>query len=168
MEDKVEFRLEDYRDITGKFDRIVSIEMFEAVGEKYWPVYFEQVYNCLETGGKAGLQIISIANDRYEGYKNEADFIQKYIFPGGMLPSPEKLDAHIEKANLRKTGEHLFGPSYALTLETWRKEFLHSWPKIASMGYDEKFKRMWEYYMCYCEAGFRRGTIDVGHHFLER
>ena len=168
LDDQVEFRLEDYRDTTGKFDRIVSIEMFEAVGEKYWPVYFEKVYNCLEADGKAALQIISIANDRYEGYRNEADFIQKYIFPGGMLPSPEKLDAHIADAQLRKTGEHLFGHSYALTLETWRKEFLKSWPEISAMGYDEKFKRMWEYYLCYCEAGFRRKTIDVGHYFLER
>ncbi|MGI9316077.1 MAG: class I SAM-dependent methyltransferase [bacterium] len=164
----VEFRLQDYRDVRGEFDRVVSIEMFEAVGEEYWGTYFDQVCQCLKPGGKAGLQIISIANDRYEGYRNETDFIQKYIFPGGMLPSPEKLDHHFEKAGLAKTGESLFGLSYAHTLRIWRKEFLHNWESIAKLGYSLRFRRMWEYYFCYCEAGFRRGTIDVGHYFLER
>ncbi len=168
LSDKVDFRLQDYRDVEGQFDRVVSIEMFEAVGEEYWGTYFDKVNECLKAGGKAGLQIISIANDRYEGYRNEADFIQKYIFPGGMLPSPEKLDAEISRAGLQKTGEHLFGLSYARTLETWRHEFLTRWNRIAPLGYSDKFRRMWEYYMCYCEAGFRRKTIDVGHYFLEK
>jgi cyclopropane-fatty-acyl-phospholipid synthase len=167
LEDKVEFRLQDYRDVTGKFDRIVSIEMFEAVGEEYWSTYFDVIRRRLKPGGEAGLQIITIANENYEGYRNETDFIQKYIFPGGMLPSPEKLAGHVEDAGLTKSGEHLFGLSYAKTLSIWRKEFLRNWDSIASLGYSTKFRRMWEYYLCYCEAGFRRGTIDVGHYFLK-
>jgi len=165
---QVEFRLQDYRDVEGTFDRIVSIEMFEAVGEEYWSTYFDKISSCLKPGGKAGLQIITIANDRYEGYRNETDFIQKYIFPGGMLPSPEKLDAEFARAGLSKTGEHLFGDSYARTLELWRQDFLKRWDRIATLGYSEKFRRMWEYYLCYCEAGFRRDTIDVGHYFIEK
>jgi cyclopropane-fatty-acyl-phospholipid synthase len=114
------------------------------------------------------LQIISIANERYAGYRDTADFIQKYIFPGGMLPSPEKLDMHIERAGLQKTGQMMFGASYARTLATWRREFLRNWDAIADMGYSVKFKRMWEYYFSYCEAGFRRNTIDVGHYILQK
>jgi cyclopropane-fatty-acyl-phospholipid synthase len=168
LSDLVELRFQDYRDVSGQFDRIVSIEMFEAVGEEHWPSYFEQVRNCLTPDGRAGLQIISIANERYEGYRDQADFIQKYIFPGGMLPSEEKLDAHIAEAGLEKTGQHNFGLSYARTLEIWRREFLANWSNISQLGYSEKFRRMWEFYFCYCEAGFRRGTIDVGHYFLKK
>jgi cyclopropane-fatty-acyl-phospholipid synthase len=168
LSENVEFRLQDYRDVSGQFDRIVSVEMFEAVGEEHWPTYFDQLRNCLLPGGKAGLQIISIANERYEGYRNTADFIQKYIFPGGMLPSPEKLDLHIEQAGLKKTGQLNFGASYARTLELWRKEFLRNWDAIEKLGYTTKFRRMWEYYLCYCEAGFRRNTIDVGHYILQK
>ena len=165
---QVEFRLQDYRDVTGQFDRIVSVEMFEAVGEEHWATYFEQVRRCLSPGGRAGLQIISIANDRYDGYRDTADFIQKYIFPGGMLPSPEKLDRHFASAGLLKIGQSNFGASYARTLEIWRRKFLSNWDSIASLGYSIKFRRMWEYYLCYCEAGFRRDTIDVGHYFLQK
>jgi cyclopropane-fatty-acyl-phospholipid synthase len=168
LSDLVELRLQDYRDVQGQFDRIVSIEMFEAVGEEHWDTYFEQLRACLKPGGRAGLQIISIANDRYDSYRNKADFIQKYIFPGGMLPSEEKLDGHINKAGLLKTDQHNFGESYAKTLALWRKDFLSNWENISRLGYSDKFKRMWEYYMCYCEAGFRRGTIDVGHYFLDK
>jgi cyclopropane-fatty-acyl-phospholipid synthase len=168
LTEKVEFRLQDYRDVEGQFDRVVSIEMFEAVGEEYWGTYFAKVKELLRPGGQAGLQIISIANERFDGYKNQADFIQKYIFPGGMLPSPEKLDQHIDQAGLAKTGEHLFGLSYAKTLSIWRREFLRNWDSISKLGYSRKFRRMWEYYFCYCEAGFRRGTIDVGHYFLQK
>jgi cyclopropane-fatty-acyl-phospholipid synthase len=168
LAEQIEFRLQDYRDVEGQFDRIVSIEMFEAVGEEYWGTYFAQVKQLLRPEGQAGLQIISIANERFEGYRNETDFIQKYIFPGGMLPSPEKLDQHIEQAGLSKTSEHLFGRSYARTLSIWRKEFLRNWDSISQLGYSRKFRRMWEYYLCYCEAGFRRGTIDVGHYFLKK
>jgi cyclopropane-fatty-acyl-phospholipid synthase len=168
LSDLVEIRFQDYRDVEGQFDRIVSIEMFEAVGEEHWSSYFDQVRACLKPGGRAGLQIISIANDRYDGYRDKADFIQKYIFPGGMLPSEEKLDAHITQAGLTKTSQSNFGLSYARTLEIWRKDFLNSWSSIAELGYSDNFKRMWEYYLCYCEAGFKRGTIDVGHYFLQK
>jgi len=168
LSDLVEFRLQDYRDVTGQYDRIVSVEMFEAVGEEHWSTYFDQVRSCLVPGGKAGLQIISIANDRYAGYRDTTDFIQKYIFPGGMLPSPEKLDEQVERAGLIKIGQSNFGASYARTLELWRKEFLRNWDSIEKLGYSAKFRRMWEYYFCYCEAGFRRDTIDVGHYFLQK
>jgi len=168
LSDLVEFRLQDYRDVTGQYDRIVSVEMFEAVGEEHWPTYFNQLRQCLTPGGKAGLQIISIANDRYAGYRDTTDFIQKYIFPGGMLPSPEKLDEQVERAGLIKVGQSNFGASYARTLELWRKEFLRNWDAIEKLGYSAKFRRMWEYYFCYCEAGFRRDTIDVGHYFLQK
>jgi cyclopropane-fatty-acyl-phospholipid synthase len=168
IEDLVECRFQDYRDVSGQFDRIVSIEMFEAVGEDHWASYFDQLRECLVPGGRVGLQIISIANERYEGYRSNSDFIQKYIFPGGMLPSEEKLDAHISQAGLTKTGQNTFGMSYAKTLQLWRHDFLRNWPEIAKLGYSVKFRRMWEYYMCYCEAGFKRGTIDVGHYFLQK
>lgn len=164
----VEYRLQDYRDVGGQFDRIVSIEMFEAVGEEHWSTYFDQIRRCLVPGGRAGLQIISIANDRYDAYRNKTDFIQKYIFPGGMLPSQEKLDSHIERAGLVKIGQTNFGPSYARTLKIWREKFLENWDALTRLGHSEKFRRMWEYYLCYCEAGFRRGTIDVGHYFLQK
>jgi len=164
----VDCRLQDYRDVDGQFDRIVSIEMFEAVGEEHWATYFDQVRQCLTPDGRAGLQIISIANDRYAGYRNETDFIQKYIFPGGMLPSKEILEHRISQAGLIETGRVNFAASYARTLEIWRKTFLRNWAAIARLGYSEKFRRMWEYYLCYCEAGFRRGTIDVGHYILKK
>lgn len=168
LADQVELRLQDYRDVNGQFDRIVSIEMFEAVGEQYWTTYFDQVRALLKPGGRAGLQIITIANERFEGYRNQADFIQKYVFPGGMLPSPEKLYEHFEEAGLSKTGELEFGMSYARTLQAWRDAFLKNWDAIEKLGYSNRFRRMWEYYLCYCEAGFRRQTINVGHYFLQK
>lgn len=168
LSELVECRLQDYRDISGHFDRIISVEMFEAVGEKNWSTYFNQIRRCLAPGGKAGLQIITIANDRYDAYRNKTDFIQKYIFPGGMLPSEKKLECHIERAGLFKTRQTNFGPSYARTLRIWRKNFLKNWDAVALLNYSDKFRRMWEYYLCYCEAGFRRGTINVGHYFLQK
>ena len=168
LSDRVELRLQDYRDVTGQFDRVVSIEMFEAVGEEYWPAYFHQLHSCLRPGGRAGLQIITIANERYDIYRSKTDFIQKYVFPGGMLPSKKKLDESILQAGLIKTSEYEFGLSYARTLANWRKTFLNNWAAVEKLGYSLKFRRMWEYYLCYCEAGFRRATIDVGHYFLEK
>jgi cyclopropane-fatty-acyl-phospholipid synthase len=167
LSQQVEFRLQDYRDVKGTFDRIVSIEMFEAVGEENWPTYFAQLRRCLAPGGRAGLQTISIADDRYDAYRNNADFIQKYIFPGGMLPSGEKLQDQFKQAGLIVTGQTNFGAAYARTLVAWRKKFLQNWHEIRRFGYSEKFRRMWEYYLCYCEAGFRRGTIDVGQYILK-
>ena len=142
--------------------------MFEAVGEDNWDAYFDKVRACLRPGGRAGLQVITIADERFENYRNNADFIQKYIFPGGMLPSPTRLAARIEEAGLRLSGESTFGLSYAHTLRIWRKEFLRNWPSIETLGYTLEFRRLWEYYFAYCEAGFRRNTIDVGHYFIDK
>jgi cyclopropane-fatty-acyl-phospholipid synthase len=166
LSSQVELRLQDYRDVAGKFDRIVSIEMFEAVGEAHWASYFQQLRSCLKPQGRAGLQIITIGDERFEGYRNDPDFIQKYVFPGGMLPSPRILHEQISAAGLSLTSEQTFGDSYARTLEIWRRDFLENWNAIAQHGYEMKFRRMWEYYLCYCEAGFRHGTVDVGHYFL--
>jgi len=168
LSDLVEIRLQDYRDVEGKFDRIVSIEMFEAVGEEHWPTYFNQVRDCLADDGLAGLQIITIENERYEQYRTGTDFIQKYIFPGGMLPSPEKLAEQFSLAGLNEAGRRTFGLSYARTLAEWHMTFASRWEAISELGYSEKFRRLWEYYLCYCEAGFRRGMIDVGHYIVSR
>lgn len=168
LDDLVELRFQDYRDVDGRFDRIVSIEMFEAVGEEHWPNYFAKLRECLRPGGRAGLQIITIANKRFENYRANTDFIQKYVFPGGMLPSPERLAGEIRRSGLSPAGESSFGLSYAHTLRIWRKQFLKNWPAIADLGYSPDFKRLWEYYLAYCEAGFRRNTIDVGHFLIDK
>lgn len=158
---KVDIRYQDYRDIDERFDRIASIEMFEAVGEEYWPAYFDKVRNCLKPGGKAGLQIITIADRSFAAYRKRADFIQRYIFPGGMLPSPSVLRQQVARAGLTWVGNLDFGLDYAETLNQWRSRFRAAWPDIQRQGFDERFRRMWEYYLSYCEAGFRAGNIDV-------
>ena len=158
---KVEIRYQDYRDVEEKFDRIASIEMFEAVGEQYWPAYFGKVRDCLKPGGKAGLQIITIADRSFDSYRKRADFIQRYIFPGGMLPSPSALRQQVAQAGLAWAGNLEFGLDYAETLKQWRDRFRLAWPEIRHQGFDERFRRMWEYYLSYCEAGFRAGNIDV-------
>lgn len=168
LQDKVDFKFCDYRDLTEKYDRIVSIEMFEAVGESYWPTYFEQVHECLKPGGKAGLQIITIAKERFGSYRKKTDFIQRYIFPGGMLPSPERLDVEFESADLKLVARQDFATDYARTLAEWRHRFLEVWPEVKALGFDERFRNMWEYYLAYCEAGFTSGSIDVSHFTLMR
>ena len=168
LEDKVTLKLTDYRDVTESFDKIVSIEMFEAVGEAYWPVYFQTVSRCLNKGGKAGLQVITIDDAIYDDYKREPDFIQQYIFPGGMLPSVPRLDLPLKSAGLRLVRDHGFGQHYARTLKEWRDRFLEAWPEISTSGFDQRFKRMWELYLAYCEGGFRAGSIDVRHMLIER
>jgi cyclopropane-fatty-acyl-phospholipid synthase len=168
LQDKVDFIFCDYRDLTEKYDRIVSIEMFEAVGESYWPTYFEQVHECLKPGGKAGLQIITIAKERFGSYRKKTDFIQRYIFPGGMLPSPERLDVEFESADLKLVARQDFATDYARTLAEWRHRFLEVWPEVKALGFDERFRNMWEYYLAYCEAGFTSGSIDVSHFTLMR
>lgn len=163
----VDLRLQDYRDVEGQFDRIVSIEMFEAVGEAYWPEYFATLKRCLKPGGRAVLQIISIEDARYENYRRKADFIQKFIFPGGFLPSDKVLERDLSKAGLAlKETEH-FGHSYALTLAEWRQRFISNWPAIEQLGFDDRFRRLWEYYLCYCEGGFEEGAINVGLYTIE-
>ena len=151
----------DYRDLDGRYDRIASIEMFEAVGEKYWPTYAGKLKQLLKPDGVAALQIITIDENRFERYKNSADFIQRYIFPGGMLPSRTALRELMAEHGLRITEEFCFGPDYAETLRRWRTNFDAAWPEISTLGFDERFKRMWHYYLAYCEAGFDHGAIDV-------
>jgi cyclopropane-fatty-acyl-phospholipid synthase len=161
LNEKVDIRLVDYRDLEGQFDRIASIEMFEAVGEKYWPVFFDTLRRRLREGGRAALQIITIGDRQFENYRRRPDFIQRYIFPGGMLPSPGALSRHAGEAGLSEVSSEGFGLSYARTLSEWNDRFQAAWEDIRTMGFDDRFKRMWEYYLAYCEAGFRSGNIDV-------
>jgi len=168
VDDRVEIRVQDYREVQGRFDRIVSIEMFEAVGEKYWPVFFDCLRQRLVEGGRAAMQIITIADEHFECYRRGVDFIQRYIFPGGMLPSPTMLGTIIRHAGLRLEQAHYIGQSYAETLSRWYQRFQRRAPEIAGLGYDERFRRMWEFYLCYCRAGFRSGQIDVAQLVIER
>lgn len=166
--DRVEIRLQDYRDTQGQFDRIASIEMFEAVGERYWPTFFGSVRDRLAPGGRGCLQIITIDEAHFDSYRRAADYIQRYIFPGGMLPSPTRLRQEVERAGLRWTGSQGYGLHYARTLDAWQERFQAAWPDLAGMGFDGRFKRLWEQYLWYCAAGFRNGTIDVLHLGLAR
>lgn len=168
LEDKVDLRFCDYRDLDSQYDRIVSIEMFEAVGESYWPTYFSKLHDCLKPGGRAGLQIITIAKERFEAYRKKTDFIQRYIFPGGMLPSPERLDTEFAAADLQLLAREDFAADYARTLAEWRLRFLDVWPEVQALGFDTRFRNMWEYYLAYCEAGFATNSIDVSHFTLTR
>jgi len=168
LNERVEVRLQDYRDVAGRFDRIASIEMLEAVGERYWPVFFDKLRAQLVPGGRAGLQVITIADQFFETYRRGADFIQRHVFPGGMLPSPGALDAQITRAGLDRTGVWTFGQDYARTLALWNRSFQRAWPKIRRQGFDDRFKRLWDYYLAYCEAGFRAGFIDVAQIALGR
>ena len=160
--DQVDLRLQDYRDVEGRFDRIVSIEMIEAVGEAYWPVYFSTLRDRLKPDGLAVLQAITIDEQHFERYRANPDFIQRCIFPGGMLPTPERMAEEARKAGLGFSTQARFGRGYAATLVEWRRRFLAEWPAIEAQGFDLPFKRLWEYYLCYCEAGFRSGRVDVG------
>ena len=155
---------EDYRDTVGTFDKIVSIEMFEAVGEKHWKSYFETIKSRLKPGGKAVIQVITIDHDRFLKYRNRVDFIQKYIFPGGMLPSKQVFADHVEEANLKIEDEFAFGHDYAQTLRLWKESFIQSWSDIEQLGFDRRFYRLWLYYLDYCIAAFERNTIDVMHY----
>jgi cyclopropane-fatty-acyl-phospholipid synthase len=158
----IDVRLQDYRDVDGTYDRIVSIEMLEAVGEAYWPSYFRVLRERLRDEGCAVVQAITIGEPWYERYRAGADFIQRCIFPGGMLPTVGILHEQARAAGLRLEECLHFGDSYARTLADWRERFLAAWDDIAPLGFDERFRRLWEYYLCYCEAGFRTGRIDVG------
>jgi cyclopropane-fatty-acyl-phospholipid synthase len=162
-----EIRLQDYRDCTGQFTKIVSIEMFEAVGEEHWPVYFEQVRDLLVPGGEAMIQVITIDESRFEQYRRHADFIQTYVFPGGMLPTISGFAAIASKARLTVKDCFRFGRDYDRTLLAWDRTFNAMWPKIAPLGFDERFFRTWHYYLHYCAAGFRSGRIDVAQFRLE-
>ena len=168
LADRADIRLQDYRDVQGTFDALVSIEMFEAVGEAHWPIYFRKVYERLKPGAKAALQIITIEDRRFESYRKGADFIQRYIFPGGMLPSLRVLNDQIARAGLDITYTHSFGPDYAETLRRWQIRFQRAWHEIMPLGFDRRFRRMWEYYLSYCEAGFRTGAVNVVHLGLQK
>lgn len=161
LNEKADIRLVDYRDVEGRFDRVASIEMFEAVGERYWPTYFDKVRDSLKPGGQAGLQIITIREEYFEHYKRTPDFIQKYIFPGGMLPSEERLKVVTDQAGLSWGRISRFGVCYADTLAEWGRRFEAAWDEITHLGFDERFRKLWRFYLSYCEAGFRTERTDV-------
>ena len=161
LNEQVTIKLQDYRDEVGVYDRIASIEMFEAVGQEYWPTFFQQMRDRLKPEGVAGLQVITIQESLFDRYRRELDFIRRYIFPGGMLPTPEIMRDLGQRFGLPLAGERVFGQDYALTLAQWRDRFRAAWPNLSRLGFDERFRRLWEYYLAYCEAGFLAGTIDV-------
>jgi cyclopropane-fatty-acyl-phospholipid synthase len=161
LQNKVDLKLMDYRDLQGRFDKIVSIEMFEAVGQAYWPVYFDTISRMLKSGGRAVIQSITIDHDAFQSYRDQPDFIQRYIFPGGMLPSMPMLQTPVAQAGLELVAENGYASDYARTLQEWRARFLASWPSLAGDKFDNRFRRMWELYLAYCEGGFRAGMIDV-------
>ncbi|WP_428033796.1 class I SAM-dependent methyltransferase [Amphritea sp.] len=162
LDKRANISLTDYRDLLSQYDAIVSIEMFEAVGEKYWDSYFTTLKKSLKPGGSAVLQVISIEEGRFETYRNQADFIQRYIFPGGMLPSISRLEQKFAEHGFTLQQKQLFGKDYARTLRRWRENFEQQTAELARLGYDEQFRRLWRYYLCYCEGGFEEGSIDVG------
>ena len=161
LSDRVTLKLQDYRDERGTYDGIASIEMFEAGGERYWPVFFNSLRERLNPGALATLQIITVEDKRWESYRTDVDFIQKYIFPGGMLPSPTALRAEIERAGLSVARSIEFGESYSQTLRRWHQAFNDKWDEIAKMGFDERFRRMWNFYLTSCAGAFKGGSCDV-------
>jgi cyclopropane-fatty-acyl-phospholipid synthase len=168
LDHKVEIRIQDYRDVTETFDRIVSIEMFEAVGEQYWPIYFDVLKQRLNKHGRATLQIITINETDFPEYRKTADYIQKYIFPGGMLPTVHILQKLTESHGLKWDRMLSFGRDYARTLLLWNDTFQAEWPNIRSERLNDRFKRLWEQYFAYCKAGFDTSTIDVVHITLDQ
>jgi len=167
--DRVEVAVRDYRDQAGRFDAVVSVEMIEAVGEEYWPEYFRKIDSLLAPGGKAAVQAILIAHDRLVATRNTYTWIHKYIFPGGMLPSTDAISQVTRKhtsmhvSNIAPMGQH-----YAHTLRLWREQFVSRWQSVQALGFDDRFCRMWEFYLAYCEAGFRTGYLDVAQIRIER
>lgn len=166
--DQVELLLQDYRDVNGEFDAIASIEMFEAVGESYWPDYFNCIARNLKIGGRACIQTIVIADPLFERYRKGTDFIQQYIFPGGMLPSPAVFRKQAQAHGLRLVNDFAFGLDYARTLAEWAAAFREQLPRVREQGFDERFLKTWQFYLAYCEGGFRAGSIDVMQFTLEK
>ena len=158
---QAEFLLTDYRDLMQAFDHVVSIEMFEAVGEAYWDGYFDCVRRCLKPGGRALVQTITIDDALFDRYRAGTDFIQQYIFPGGMLPSPQAFGRHAHKAGLAVGDTFRFGRDYAETLKRWRADFMAALPAVRALGFDERFVRLWEFYLAYSEGAFNAGSTDV-------
>ena len=161
LAENVEIKLQDYRDERDHYDRIASIEMIEAVGEQFWPKYFSQLADRLKPSGLAGIQAITIQDSMFQSYRREVDFIQRYVFPGGMLPSPQVLKMLGDRFGIPVIRERIFGQDYAKTIATWRNNFRAAWPNLKPLGFDDRFRRLWEYYLAYCEAGFLSGNIDV-------
>jgi len=168
LESHATLKLQDYRDVRGNFDGIASIEMFEAVGERYWPAYFSAIHDALRPGGRACIQTITIADDRFERYRTQSDFIQQYVFPGGMLASPARFVDVAQAAGLSLACVRTFGRDYAETLKRWLAAFDAGTPAIRALGFDEKFIRCWRFYLAYCAAGFDTGTTDVGQYTFVR
>mgnify|MGYP001292612738 CR=1 FL=1 len=168
LNEKISIEMRDYRDIDEKFTNIASIEMFEAVGKKYWEKYFDVVKNSLSNSGKAALQIITIDENRSYKYQHQPDFIQQYIFPGGMLPSKKELNEINQKLGLDFKEIKSFGLSYAKTLNLWNKQFQDSWQDLVKLGFNDRFKRMWEFYLAYCETGFISKSTDVSHFLINK
>ncbi|MEL6316247.1 MAG: cyclopropane-fatty-acyl-phospholipid synthase family protein [Pseudomonadota bacterium] len=171
LSERVEIVLRDYRDERGAYDGVASIEMFEAVGEKYWPVFFDAVRDRLKPGKCASIQVITIADHLFDRYRTGVDFIQKYIFPGGMLPSPSALRREADRAGLDYVDSLEFGESYSETLRRWRTRFNDAWGEIQTVGgpqFDARFHRMWNFYLAVCAACFRAGSVDVAQVRLRR
>jgi len=169
IDDRVDVRYLDYRDLASEapasFDRAISIEMFEAVGEQYWHEYADTVMSLIKPGGRAGLQVITVDETRFEAYRSTPDFIQRYVFPGGMLPSPERLTALFSDTGATGGSVAAFGRDYARTLAAWERRFNEEWSRVRALGFDEPFRRFWSYYLAHCQAGFLLGWTDV-HHFV--
>ena len=161
ISDMVDLKLQDYRDETGTYDGVASIEMFEAVGEKYWPAYFNTVHDRLRPGRHATLQIITVEDHRFDAYRKGVDFIQKYIFPGGMLPSPSALRQQVERAGMVVRNSFEFGDSYSQTLRRWHDRFNDRWDQVAGLGFDDRFRRMWNFYLTSCAGAFLVGNCNV-------
>ena len=168
MSEKVSVIFSDYRDIKKKYSNIVSIEMFEAVGKKFWHNYFDTISNSLNDGGMAALQVITIDEQKAKDYQNRPDFIQQYIFPGGMLPTKKQFEYSAKHVGLKCIEKLSFGGSYAKTLKMWNKQFQKSWTDLSRFGFDIKFKRMWEFYFSYCETGFSNNSTDVSHFLIQK
>jgi cyclopropane-fatty-acyl-phospholipid synthase len=165
---RADLRLQDYRDTSGTYDRIVSIEMLEAVGAAYWGTYFHKLRASLRPGGIAVLQVITVGEEYFESYRRRPDFIQRYIFPGGMLPTHKIIEREVANAGLSLCSSEFFGKSYGRTLSEWLRRFEKAWPAIQALGFDARFERIWEYYLAYCHAGFETGILDVGLYKVNR
>ncbi|MEC8265828.1 MAG: cyclopropane-fatty-acyl-phospholipid synthase family protein [Pseudomonadota bacterium] len=168
LAEKVNVKLSDYREIKGLYDKIVSIEMFEAVGEKYWSKYFDVLGSNLKHNGAIGLQTITIEDKFFKKYRKFPDFIQTYIFPGGMLPSIEEMSKVLNSKGLTIKKKQMFGSDYAKTLKMWSRSFESSWDNIKKDGFNDAFRRMWRYYLGYCEGGFKSGNINVGQFLIKK
>ena len=161
LHNQVSIQLRDYRDVDETYDHVASIEMFEAVGEKYWPAFFGKVASSIRSGGRAALQVITINDAGYESYRTKPDFIQTHVFPGGMLPSVKVFRDHVARAGMRVLDEAFYADHYAKTLRQWRDRFEAAADRISFDGLDERFRRLWRFYLAYCEGGFRARSIDL-------